>query len=70
MPGSAIVCLSVVLDCLGVPIEAIGLIMGIAPIMDMFDTMSNTTGDVAAALIVSRSENLIDIEKYKDKNCA
>lgn len=70
VPGSAIVCLSVVLDCLGVPIEAIGLIMGIAPIMDMFDTMSNTTGDVAAALIVSRSENLIDIEKFKDKNCA
>jgi Na+/H+-dicarboxylate symporter len=31
----------------------------------MFVTMSNTTGDVAATLIVARSEELLDLEKFR-----
>ena len=46
------------------PVEAMGLIIAIYPVLDMFSTMSNTTGDVAATLIVARSENLLDTEKY------
>ena len=65
VPGASLVCLGVILESLDVPIEAIGLVMGIYPILDMFNTMSNTTGDVAASLIVARSEGLLDIEKYK-----
>lgn len=65
VPGSALVCLGVVLESLGVPIEAIGLIMAINPFLDMFGTMSNTTGDVAASLIVAKSESLVDLEVYK-----
>ena len=65
VPGSSLVCLGLVLEGLGVPIEAIGLIMGINPIIDMLATMSNTTGDVAASLIVARSEGLLDLKKYK-----
>lgn len=64
VPGSSIVCLCVVLANLGVPIEAIGLIMGINPFLQMITTMSNTTGDMAASLIVARSEGLLDLEKY------
>lgn len=30
--------------------------------MDMMDTMSNTTGDMATAFIVARNENLLDLE--------
>lgn len=59
------VLLSVVLAALKVPIEAIGLIMAIEPFLDMFITMSNTTGDVMAALVVARNENLLDVEKYQ-----
>lgn len=65
VPGSSLVCMGLVLEGLGVPIEAIGLIMGINPIIDMLATMSNTTGDVAASLIVARSEGLLDLKKYK-----
>lgn len=65
VPGAALVCLSVVLAALNVPIEAIGLIIAIDPLLDMFITMSNTTGDVAAALIVARNENLLDLETYR-----
>lgn len=65
VPGSALVCMSVVLTALNVPVEAIGLIIAIDPLLDMFITMSNTTGDVMAALVVARTEKLLDLEKYK-----
>lgn len=64
VPGSALVCLGIVLECLNVPMEAIGLVIGVTPFLDMFDTMSNTTGDVATALIVAKSEGLVDLKKY------
>ena len=67
VPGSALVCLGIILNSMGIPLEAIGLIIGVAPFLDMFDTMSNTTGDMAAALIVASKEGLLDVEKYNSK---
>ena len=67
VPGAGLVCLGIVLKTLNVPVEAMGMVMAICPILDMFATMSNTTGDMAAALIVARSENLIDLETYNKK---
>ncbi|MCR5232992.1 MAG: dicarboxylate/amino acid:cation symporter [Lachnospiraceae bacterium] len=52
---------------IGVPVEAVGLVIAINPIIDMFDTMSNVTGDLAASLIVAKSENLLDIDKFNKK---
>ena len=65
VPGGALVCLGIVLECLDVPVESIGLVIGISAFLDMFDTMSNTTGDMAAALIVAKSEGMIDLSRYK-----
>ncbi len=67
IPGASIVCLCVILANLGVPIEAIGLIMGINPFLQMANTMSNTTGDIAASLIVARSEGLLDLDIYNSR---
>ncbi len=64
VPGAGLVCLSVVLSALNVPIEAIGLVIAINPILEMFTTTSNTTGDVAAALIVAKSEKQLDVDKF------
>ena len=64
VPGAGIVCLGVVLGSLGVPVEAVGLIIGIYPFIDMINTMSNCTGDVAVTLVVAKSEKLFDLEKY------
>ncbi len=64
VPGAAIVCLGIVLKTINVPIEAIGLVLPIYPLLDMFDTMSNTTGDMAAAVIVAKKENMIDLDTY------
>ena len=64
VPGAGLVCLSVVLASIGVPVEAVGLVMGIYPVINMFNTMNNTTGDVAVSLIVASSEGLLDKETY------
>lgn len=62
--GSGLICLSVLLAQLHVPIEAIGLIMGIDPVLSMLRTMSNCLGDVAVSTIVAKSEGLLDLEIY------
>ena len=64
VPGSGIVCLGVLLEHIGVPIEAIGLIMAINPFMDMFATMNNVTGDMAVTTIVGKTEGVLDREIY------
>ena len=56
---------SVILSTIHVPIEALGLIIAINPIMDMCETVTNTTGDVAAALIAAKSEKLLDESIYR-----
>ena len=62
--GAALVCLSVLLNQIGVTIEAIGIIMGVDSLLDMFRTVSNTTGDIAVTTIVAKSEKLIDLDTY------
>ena len=64
VPGAAMLCLGVVLQQIGVPIEAIGIVMGVDALIDMFVTMSNTTGDMAVTVAVAKSEGLLDVEKY------
>ena len=66
VPGAGLVCLGIVLNQLGVPVGAMGLVIAIDPILDMFDTMSNTTGDVACALITASREGLLDKEIFND----
>ena len=63
--GAGLVCLSVLLTQLNIPVEAVGLIMGIDPLLGMLRTMSNCLGDVAVSLIVARSENLLDMDVYQ-----
>ena len=64
IPGSGLVCLSVLLVQLGVPAEALSLIMGIDSLLGMMRTAVNSTGDVAASLITAKTEKLLDIDKY------
>lgn len=64
IPGSGLICLSVLLVQLGVPAEALSLIMGIDSLLGMCRTAVNSTGDVAVSLIVAKTENLFDKKKY------
>ena len=65
IPGAGLVCLSVLLTQIGVPAEALSLVMGIDSLLGMFRVAVNSTGDVAVSLIVAKSEKLLDVEKYK-----
>ena len=62
--GSGIIMLATVLKSINVPVEAIGLLMGLYSLMGMTQTLCNTTGDVAVTLIVAKTENLFDQEIF------
>ena len=62
--GSGLICLSVLLTQLNVPIEALGLVMGIDAFVGMFRCMSNCLGDVAVSAIVAKSEKEINLDVY------
>ncbi len=65
IPGVGLICLSVLLTQIGIPVEAVGLVMGIDSLVGMFNTMINCLGDVSITTIVAKSEGLIDIVRYK-----
>lgn len=50
---------------MNVPVEAIGLVMGIDSLIGMFRCMSNCLGDVAVTSIVAKSEGQMDMEVYR-----
>ncbi|MFQ5696328.1 MAG: dicarboxylate/amino acid:cation symporter [Terriglobia bacterium] len=56
VPSGAIPLLMVVLAVVGLPPEAIALVLGVDRILDMCRTTLNVTGDVTAAVYVARSE--------------
>ena len=64
VPGVGLVMLSMVLRTVGLTVEGIGLIMGVDRILDMCRTTINVFGDCICTLIVSKSENEFDEEKY------
>ena len=56
VPSGAIPLLMVVLQVVGLPPEAIALVLGVDRILDMCRTTLNVTGDVVTSLFVTRSE--------------
>jgi len=56
--------MSVPLNQIGVPLEALSLMIGIDSLIGMFRTVTNVTGDLADTLIVARNGNMLDLEKY------
>lgn len=67
VPGAGMICLSVLLTQMGVPVEAVGLVMGVDPLIGMFRTTINCLGDVVASMMVAKSEGLMDMEVYKSE---
>lgn len=54
VPGVGIVMLTMVLQSVGLPLSGIGVILGVDRILDMFRTALNVTGDMAAAVYISK----------------
>lgn len=67
MPGVVMVTLTVVLQSVGFPLEAIALIVGIDRFTDMFKTVLNVMGDSVCSMVVARSEKALDYDMaYSD----
>jgi len=67
VPGVGMITLSMVLSSVGLPVEGIGLIMGIDRILDMCRTTINVMGDCVCTLIVSKTEKELDEVQYYGK---
>lgn len=66
VPGVGLIMLSMVFVQVNLPVEGIGLVLGVDRLMDMLRTAVNVSGDAAVSTIVAKSENRIDVETYHD----
>jgi Na+/H+-dicarboxylate symporter len=56
VPAGSIPVIAMILGMVGIPVEGIGMILGVDRFLDMCRTTLNVTGDLAAAVVVSRGE--------------
>ena len=64
IPGGVLLFLGMVLQSVGLPIEAVLLVASIDRILDMMTTVINVTGCGCVTLIVDKSENTLNVKKY------
>jgi len=64
VPSAGIVTLTIILSQLGIPLEAIGLILAVDRILDMLRTSINVCGDAAVSCIVAKTERGLDEEVF------
>ena len=60
VPSAGTVTLALILGSLGLPLDAIGLILAVDRILDMIRTAVNVCGDAAVSCIVAKSEHELD----------
>ncbi|MCX5083315.1 dicarboxylate/amino acid:cation symporter [Streptomyces sp. NPDC056121] len=60
----ATVMLTLTLSTLGLPMEGVGLLLAIDPILDMMRTATNVAGQALVPVIVAARENILDRVKY------
>jgi DAACS family dicarboxylate/amino acid:cation (Na+ or H+) symporter len=59
VPAGSIPVVVMILGLVGIPAEGIGMIIGVDRFLDMCRTTLNVTGDLAAAVVVSRGETMV-----------
>jgi Na+/H+-dicarboxylate symporter len=64
IPSGSIIFMGMVLTSVGIPMEGIGVILGIDRILDMFRTTVNITGDAAITLIIDKTEGELKLDEY------
>jgi DAACS family dicarboxylate/amino acid:cation (Na+ or H+) symporter len=56
VPAGSLPVIALILGMVGIPVEGIGIILGVDRFLDMCRTTLNVTGDLAAAVVISRGE--------------
>ena len=64
VPGTSTVTTTALFTAAGLPIEIIVLLVPISSVVDMMRTAANVTGAATAAVLVAKSEQLLDREVY------
>ncbi|GAB2578437.1 dicarboxylate/amino acid:cation symporter [Microlunatus antarcticus] len=60
----AVVMLTLTLSTLGLPLEGVGLLLAIDPILDMIRTATNVAGQALVPTIVAKRNGLLDLDVY------
>lgn len=68
VPGGNLVCITLLIPQIGIPSEAISLVMGLYPIVGMMQSCVNVSGDATVTTLVAKQEGLLDLQKYN--NCS
>ncbi|MGK0441690.1 MAG: Na+/H+-dicarboxylate symporter [Pseudohongiellaceae bacterium] len=68
VPGVGLIMLSMVFAQVNLPLEGIGLILGVDRIVDMVRTAVNVSGDAIVSTVVAQSEGKLDFDIYNDPN--
>ena len=68
VPGAGVVMLSIIFTQIGLPIEGIGLILGVDRVLDMIRTAVNVSSDAAISVIVAKSEGKLNEALFNDPN--
>lgn len=58
IPSASLLIMTPIFVSLGLPVEGIGILIGVDFIIDMFLTMSNVTANIATVTVMSRKDNL------------
>ena len=66
VPGVGLIMLSMVFTQVGLPVEGIGLVLGVDRLMDMIRTAVNVSGDGVVSCVVAKSENQLDIGVFNN----
>ena len=56
VPAGSLPVIAVIIGLVGIPPEGIGMILGVDRFLDMCRTTLNVSGDLAAAVVISRGE--------------
>ncbi len=68
IPSGSIIFMGMVLGSVGLPIDGIGIILGVDRVLDMIRSAINITGDAAVTVLVDRSEGMLDEKTYYKDN--
>lgn len=67
VPGTSTVTTTAIFIAAGLPVEIIVLLVPISSIVDMIRTATNVTGAATTAILVAKSEQLLDCEIYNHR---
>ncbi len=68
VPGVGLIMLSMVFAQVGLPLEGIGLILGVDRLLDMVRTAVNISGDAVVSVVVAKSEGKLMQTTFNDPN--